>query len=366
MELRLLGSLEVRVDGEARPVPVRAERALLAMLALSPSRVVPTTTLIDALWPSAESAHDPINALQLRVSRLRRTLASIGAPARLLRDGAGYRLVVDAEAVDLHRFDTLIDGARRAEAPDVAVSRYDDALRLWRGEPLVDFAGEAWAAVEATRLTELRLSAVAERAERLIALGRYDEAVADLEPLASAGPTRERLVGQLMIALCLAGRQAEALAVFSRTRRALVDELGLDTSPELRALAEQVLRQDPALAPSATSAAGDRPRPDSGDRAPAGNLPLRATSFVGRDAEVARTLDALTGARLVTLAGPAGAGKTSLAVEVARAGAARFAGGAWLVRLAAVGDGELLAHTVADALGVSVAGSASDPEDALV
>ena len=195
MELRLLGSLEVWVDGEARPVPVRAERALLAMLALSPSRVVPTTTLIDALWPSAESAHDPINALQLRVSRLRRTLASIGAPARLLRDGAGYRLVVDAEAVDLHRFDTLIDAARRAEAPDVAVSRYDDALRLWRGEPLVDFAGEAWAAVEATRLTELRLSAVAERAERMIALGRYDEAVADLEPLASAGPTRERLVG---------------------------------------------------------------------------------------------------------------------------------------------------------------------------
>jgi DNA-binding SARP family transcriptional activator len=148
---------------------------------VSPNRVVPTTTLIDALWPSAESAHDPINALQLRVSRLRRTLASIGAPARLLRDGAGYRLVVDAEAVDLHRFDTLIDGARRAEAPDVAVSRYDDALRLWRGEPLVDFAGEAWAAVEATRLTELRLSAVAERAERMIALGRYDEAVADLE-----------------------------------------------------------------------------------------------------------------------------------------------------------------------------------------
>lgn len=201
MELRLLGSLEVWVDGEVRSVPVRAERALLAILALSPGRVVPTTTLVDALWPSAESAHDPINALQLRVSRLRRTLASIGAPAQLLRAGAGYRLVVDAAAVDLHRFATLIEAARRTTgAPDLAMSRYDEALRLWRGEPLADFAGAAWAALEAARLTELRLSAVAERAEQMIALGRYDEAVADLEPLASTGPTRERLVGQLMIA----------------------------------------------------------------------------------------------------------------------------------------------------------------------
>ena len=141
------------------------------------------------------------------------------------------------------------------------MSRYEDALRLWRGEPLADFAGEAWAAVEAARLTELRLCAVAERAERLLALGRYDKAVADLEPVASAEPTRERLVGQLMIALCRAGRQAEALAAFSRTRRALADELGLDPSPELRALAEQVLRQvRPSSHPLRPQATGARQR----------------------------------------------------------------------------------------------------------
>ena len=141
------------MDDEVRAVPVRAERALLAMLALSPGRVVPTATLVDALWPSAESAHDPVNALQLRVSRLRRTLAAIGAPARLPREGAGYRLMVDAQAVDLHRFVTLVEAARRTATPDLAVSRYEDALRLWRGEPLADFAGEAWAAAEAARLT---------------------------------------------------------------------------------------------------------------------------------------------------------------------------------------------------------------------
>ena len=152
-------------------------------------------------------------------------------------------------------------------------------LAEWRAEPLVDFAGEPWAAVEATRLVELRLAAIAERAERMLTLGRYDELVADLEPVVAAEPTRERLVGQLMTALFNAGRQADALEVYARTRQVLAEELGLDPSRELRGVMEQILRQDTAISPAAAPPA---PSLRAAGRAAAGNLPLRLTSFVGR------------------------------------------------------------------------------------
>src|SRR5205823_1492273 len=151
-----------------------------------------------------------------------------------------------------------------------------------------------------------------ERADRMLTLGRYEQVVADLEPVVAGVPTRERLVGQLMVGLFNAGRQAEALAVFARTRRVLADELGLDPSRELRMVMEQVLRQDSATV-GVSPVPGD---PVSADGAPAvGNLPLRSTSFVGRDADLGRVLGLLRRSRLVTLAGPGGAGKTALGVE---------------------------------------------------
>ena len=284
----------------------------------------------------------------------------------LTRQGAGYRLDVDPAEVDVHRFTASINRARHAGAADEAIRLYDAALAEWRAEPFADFAGEPWAAVETTRLVELRLAAIAERAERMLTLGRYEELVADLEPVVAGAPTRERLVGQLMTGLFNAGRQADSLEVYTRTRQVLADELGLDPSRELRGLMEQILRQDTAITPAAAApSTGLRADPDG--RVP-GNLPLRLTSFVGRDDDLHRVLEALRGARLVTLAGPGGAGKTSLGVEAARRVGPDFADGVWLVRLAPVTEPEMLVHALADGLGLSIEGGtvAHRPRDVLV
>ena len=328
--------------------------------------MVADTTLIEQLWSDRDQPVDPVNALQTRVSKVRRALAAAGSGQLLTRQGAGYRLDVDPAGVDVHRFTASIDRARRAGAADEAIRLYDAALAEWRAEPFVDFAGEPWAVVESTRLVELRLAAIAERAERMLTLGRYEELVADLEPVVAGAPTRERLVGQLMTGLFNAGRQADALDVYARTRQVLADELGLDPSRELRGLMEQILRQDTAITPVAASPSTVL-RADPNVRAPR-DLPLRLTSFVGRDDDLDRVLEALRGARLVTLAGPGGAGKTSLGVEAARRAGPDFADGVWLVRLAPVTEPEMLIHAFADGVGLSIEGGtvAHRPRDVLV
>ena len=366
MEFRLLGPFEVRVDATPQPLTGRGERALLALLALSPGEAVAITTLIDALWNPGDLPHDPANALQLRVSKLRRALGGLGASELVHRDGAGYRLGADPGDVDAYRFAGLIQSARGCGEAEHAVAAYNQALALWRAEPLADFAGEAWTIVEAARLTELRLAAIGERAERMLTLGWYEQVAADLQPIVAEVPARERLVGQLMTALFNAGRQAEALEVFTRTRRVLADELGIDPSRDLRAVMEQILRQDPAITPAPAT-----PRQQVGAQRRVrrqGNLPLRSTSFVGRAADLRRTLELLGASRLVTLAGAGGAGKTALGIEAARAVADRFSDGAVFVRLAAVTEGDMLAPAVADALGVSIEGgtAAHRPRDVLI
>ena len=213
MHVRLLGPFEMVVDSGRVRLAGRGERALIAVLALSRGRVVGAATLIEQLWSDGDQPVDPVNALQTRVSKLRRALAAAGAGHLVSRQGGGYRLDVDPDCVDVHRFASLIDLARRAGAAAEAIGRYDESLTEWRAEPFVDFVGDPWAAVEATRLVELRLAAIAERAERMLSLGRFEEVVADLEPVVAGAPTRERLVGQLMTGLFNAGRQADALEV---------------------------------------------------------------------------------------------------------------------------------------------------------
>ena len=362
-ELRvgLLGPFEATIDGRAVTIPGPAERALLALLALSPGRAVPATSLIDRLWAESSLPSDPVNALQLRVSKLRRALAPAGADL-VRRVGAGYRADIEPSCVDAERFERQVRQVRAAvaasgERPSTDhLAQYDAALGLWRGDALSDFASEPWSVGESVRLEELRRAALAERARVNLALGRHAEVVSDLEPLVVADPTQEAMAGLLMIALYRSGRQADALDVFTRTRTVLDDELGLEPSASLRSLHERVLRQDESLgavgdldvpAPLVVTAhAGPAPSPRARPNLPA------SSSLIGREEEVAAVRDLVGSTRLVTLVGPGGAGKTALGLHIATLVAAAFPDGAFVARLAPVRDPDQVVATVADALGV--------------
>ncbi|GGO29964.1 SARP family transcriptional regulator [Microbispora rosea subsp. aerata] len=369
----VLGPTEVRAsDGSAVALPPSV-RALLARLALSRGRVVPVDALTDALWGDEgdDLPADAANALQIRVSKLRRALAAAGfGPEVLVTQAPGYRLAVPAEAVDAHVFERLLVRAREETAAGnvtAALSRLDEALRLWRGPALADVGRTTWATTESARLEELRLGAVEDRIELLLESGGHNEAVADIERLVAVHPLRERLHRLLMLALYRGGRQAEALAAYQALRRGLADELGIDPSPELQALAEAILRQQ---VPSAVHSSPPPPvqRPVR-QRAPQGaeRLPRRLTSVVGRQGDVAMVLDRLAEARVVTLTGPGGMGKTTLAFEVARrvgeTPGETPADRVLLVRLAASEPGTDIAGAFAAELGVPTQGTA--PADAV-
>jgi predicted ATPase/DNA-binding SARP family transcriptional activator len=343
MRFGILGPLSV-ADGE-RPIviPGAKPRALLVLLVLHAGRMVSTDRLVDGLWGEHLPA-DPANALQALVSRLRRALNPSGELALVRSHPSGYLLAVDPEQVDAVRFQRLAaDGhaALAAGRPDAAAALLAEGLALWRGPALADVAHESFAQGEVARLTELRLAAVEDRIEADLALGRHAAVVGELEALVAEHPLRERLRGQLMRALYRSGRQAEALEAYRRTRTLLGEELGLDPSPELQRLEAAVLAQDAGLDPPAEALT--RPRT---------NLRVPLTSFVGRDEEVARVTAVLEEARLVTLTGPGGSGKTRLAVEVAAGLADRVPDGVWLVELAPPRAEAEVADAVAATLGV--------------
>ncbi|MFC0029975.1 BTAD domain-containing putative transcriptional regulator [Micromonospora chaiyaphumensis] len=358
----VLGTVELRVAGRPATPLAPAVRALLARLVLAAGRVVSADALTDALWGEQPPA-DATNALQLRVSKLRRALVAAGAGGDLLVTRApGYQLAVAANAVDAYRFERLLESARGAttgDGPAAALSRFDEALRLWRGPALADVGDAEWALAEAARLEELRLGAVEDRLELLLAAGRQAEAVADLERLVVTHPLRERLHRLLMLALYRGGRQAQAITAYHALRHRLADELGIDPAPELQALAEAILRQQvPApAAPPVAEPARTAPPPVPIPRAPQrDDLPRRLTSIVGRQDDVHRVLDRLREARVVTLTGPGGVGKTTLAVEAARHVDDALADRVHLVRLAALPSGTDLPEAVAAQLGVPAGG----------
>ncbi|MEU5096465.1 BTAD domain-containing putative transcriptional regulator [Streptomyces sp. NPDC020996] len=354
MEIRLLGPLALLVDGQPCDLPARAESSVLARLAVSAGRLVTAETLIDALWAERLPA-DPGNALQIRVSKLRRALAAVGAPPDLIvTRPPGYLAQMDADDVDIHRFARVVADARHLaiQSPAEAVRRYEEALALWRGPALANFIDEPWAKSEAARLEELRLTAQEERVDLLLTLGRHTDLVGELESSTARHPLRERMQGQLMRALYGAGRQAEALEVYRRTRAALNAELGLEPSADLRALEQAVLRQDPTLHTARQSGPAE-----------VGNLPARLTSFVGRTDELEGVGKLLSEYRLVTLTGLGGVGKTTLAREAAHA-CSVSPDGAWMVKLADVTDAAHVATAAADALGVPH--GRDDAEDSLI
>jgi DNA-binding SARP family transcriptional activator len=246
VDFRILGPLEVLDKGEALDLGGPKQRALLACLLLHANEVVSTDRLIDALWDEEppETAH---KALQGHISQLRKLLGT----RRLETKPPGYLLRVEDEELDLARFRLLIEDGRSKEALD-----------LWRGQPLSDVAYSGFAQAEIARLEELRLAAQEERIDADLASGRNGALVGELEALVREHPLRERLRGQLMLALYRSGRQAEALEAYQDGRRALTEELGIEPGRELRELQQRVLNQDPSLDYAVEQLQAEEPAPE--------------------------------------------------------------------------------------------------------
>ena len=308
MDFRILGPLEVSLDGRAVPLGGKKQRALLALLLLHANEALSSDRLIDELW--GESPPETVTTmLQVYISRLRKALGA----ERIVTRAPGYLLHVEPGELDLERFESLAAAGREALSAAqaaAAAERLHDALSLWRGAGLADFASEPFAQREIGRLEELRLATLEERIEADLALGRHAELVGELEALVQEHPLRERLRGQLMLALYRSGRQAEALEAYQETRRTLVEELGIEPSRTLQELERAILNQDSELD---SPASAQQPRPD--DRSRSG------TVFVGREQELGELLaglaEALRGSgRLFLLSGEPGIGKSRLADEL--------------------------------------------------
>ena len=250
MEFRILGPIEVADGDRLLPLSAAALRALLAMLLLHANEVVSVDRLVDALWPEGPPPSGAA-ALQVRVSQLRKALGPAGR--FVVTRPAGYAVEVGRSELDVYRFEELVGAADGAE-PAAAAVTLRDALGLWRGPALADVAYAAFAQPAIARLEELRLAALERRLEADLALGRHVEVVGELEGLVGLHPLRERLCGQLMLALYRSGRQAEALACFQAARAGLVDDLGIEPGPALRQLELAILRQDPTLELAGTEA----------------------------------------------------------------------------------------------------------------
>lgn len=352
MEFGVLGPLQVRSGDVHVDIRRGLPRTILTYLLLRVGETARSETLADVLWGDQQPVN-PSNALQTQISYLRRQLAAHTASQPIVTRPGGYALVVDRDAVDAHRF----DGAVHAAAFDLTagdhdpanvLDRLDTALSWWRGAALDDVAGEPFAIGEAARLEELRLTAIELRYEAALALGRHHEVASDLAALVGEHPLREKLHAQLMLALYRSGRQADALRAFAAARETLIDELGIEPGPELRELERRILDHDPNLVPVVTEPL--RPPPLAPADLVSGRLPAAVTTLIGRDVELERVIRLLDRGRAVTLTGPAGAGKSRLAIEAARAIAATC--DVWYVDLGDVDDATQVSSEVASALGV--------------
>ncbi len=335
LEIRVLGPFEVLAGGAHADVGGSKRQALLAMLALRRERVVDVDALVDGLW-GEELPAAPRNALHHHIARLRAALGEdsiVGSPN-------GYALK-DAH-IDAARFEELLADTRAALRHGDAAAAADavaSALVLWRGPALQGLSGTLWCSAEARRLETLRVDAIEEQFEAALALGEHRELVQPLRAALAENLFRERLWGQLMLALYRAGRQADALETFREARRVLAEEIGLEPGPELRRLQDAILAHDPAIA-----APVERRRP--------GNLPAPSTSFVGREDALGQVAGLLHEHRLVTLTGPPGVGKSRLAVETARSLEHELPEGAWLVEFARAAGAQDAVRLLARAIDV--------------
>ncbi|MEU5132937.1 BTAD domain-containing putative transcriptional regulator [Streptomyces californicus] len=343
MRYGVLGPLAVW-DAEGQPVrvPEAKVRALLANLLVHGGGPVPADRLIEDLWASSPPGGST-NTLQTKVSQLRRVLGR----EQVVREPAGYRLLLADDVVDATRFQELAVRARAHREPAVKADLFADALALWRGPAYADVAESLFARGEIARLEELRLAVVEDHAEVRLTLGEHTALAAELGTLVARHPLRERLRMAHMRALYRSGRQGDALQSFEELRRELAEELGASPGPEAAALHRAILRQEPQLA-----------TPAIGSRSCRTNLPAPLTPLIGRReaaAQVLARLDPRAPARLVTLTGLGGVGKTRLAIAAAGDAADRYTDGVWLVELAGLGapsDPDDIAERVITTLGL--------------
>ncbi|MEU0490220.1 BTAD domain-containing putative transcriptional regulator [Nocardiopsis sp. NPDC006139] len=350
MRFGVLGPLAVWDErGEPVRVPELKVRLLLAALLIEPGRVVPADRLVDDLW-GAELPADPTASLQTRASQLRRVLdaAEPGGRALLVSRRPGYLLEAAPGRLDARDFEDLLGRARDTADPAARVGLLGDALALWRGPALADLADHDFVRAAVLRWEERRLTALEDQARARLDLGEHAAVADGLGDLVEEHPLRERLRAAHMLALYRSGRQTLALESYRRLRDLLADEMGLDPGPELTALHQAVLAQDPALdAPAAPAApvthtvpgipAPPAPGGDAPRLPPPPDPPVPLTPLVGREDDLARVLALLERARAVTLTGPGGVGKTRLALAAAAQAAP---GGVHPVDLAGVCPGE--------------------------
>ena len=334
LEVHILGPLEVVYAGSFLALGGTKQRAVLAMLALRVNRVVSVDFIIDGLWESAPS--DPTNAVQVYVSRLRKVLIQNSREdahgCGLLRRKPGYVLELEPEHLDLHRFQRLMrEGSDTlSSSPDRAAAALNEALGLWRGAPLGEFAAEPFARTEVPWLEELRLTAVAARIQADLALGRHTQLIGELEDLIAAHPLHEGFRGQLILSLYRSGRQAEALQAYRRAHGAFADEVGIEPSRQLQQLHTAVLSHDPNLdwMPSLTPVVVEGGTTELSPTPTVWSVPNRNPHFSGRLRLISTIRDRLLAQKetlaVQTLYGLGGVGKTQLAIEYAHRYAADY------------------------------------------
>jgi predicted ATPase/DNA-binding SARP family transcriptional activator len=350
LTVAVLGPVEVRRDGARLVIPAGKTTEVLIRLALDAGSLVRTELLIEDLW-TEQAVGVARNTLQAKVSKLRRVL---GDPTVVRGSAAGYSLMIDpacVDALEALRLAESATAARQADRAGAAVRACATALAMFRGEILPAAGDGEWLTPRRVRLREAWLQLTEDHLGARLDLGGGGELVGELEALVAAHPLREELWRLLITALYRAGRQADALAAYGTVRQRLSEELGIDPGAELQALEERVLRQDrgldaPARRTSTISVAPAR-----------GNLPGLSTSMIGRGADLTAVTDLLGRQRLVTVTGPAGVGKTRLALEVARD--AGLVGGAWIVRLEGARPGVSPWQSVGEAFGPDAATEAN-------